>query len=310
MLIGAVIGIIVLGLYPILPFVFGFLLLRFAHGLSAGFLPTAAATAVSDMVPNNQMAKYMGLIGMFASTGMALGPVIGSSIAQGFGINLLFYSAAIITAISLILTLFVKETLPKVKPLSRSMFRLSKKDLFDGDVNLPSLIMVLTILGFGVILTLIPDLSDSLGVKNRGTFFFIFTAASISIRILLSNAFDRFDRIEVLKIGSLILAVSLILLTFAQEKSQFYFLAFTIGMAGGINSPILFSWTIHLANNENKSRAISTLFVSLEFGIMVGAYIGGAIFDIKLQNYPLPLFISGFCSAVAYMILLLGKFKK
>jgi len=310
MMLGTGIGVLVLGLYPMLPFVAGFLALRFAHGLSAGFMPTAAATSVSDMVPENQMAKYMGLVGMFASTGMAMGPVIGSSIARTLGIDMLFYGSASITFISLVMLFGVEESLPNTKTLSTTMFTLSRKDLFDRKVSLPSLIMVLTIIGFGVILTLIPDLSDSLGIQNRGTFFFIFTVASVSIRLVLSNTFDKLDRIKVLKIGSLILMISLFLLALATDKYQFYFLAFTIGIGGGINSPILFSWTIHLADSNNKSRALSTLFISLEFGIMAGAWIAGNIFELQLQNYSAPLFIASGCAAVAWAILVFSPLKK
>ncbi len=303
MILGAIIGAVVLATYPIFPFVFGFLMLRFAHGLSAGFLPTAAATAVADLVPANKMAKYMGLVGMFASVGMAMGPVLGSWIALHHSIQHLFYFASFITALSLVFVLIFKESHPSTTRFNIKMLYIKKEDVFDKKVSLPALIMVLTILGFGTILTLIPDLSDHLGIKNRGTFFFIFTVASVSIRVVLSNKFDKYDRVSLLKIGSGLLSISLLLLALASQKIHFYILAASIGIAAGINSPVLFAWTIDVADAENKSRAISTLFISLELGILIGAYTGGAIFDTELQNYTIPLLIGGISALIAFIIL-------
>ncbi|MFT4660571.1 MAG: MFS family permease [Patiriisocius sp.] len=307
MMIGTAIGVMVLFLYPSFPILIGFLGLRFAHGLSAGFMPTAAATAVSDIVPEAKIAKYMGYVGMFASTGMAMGPVIGSWVAIEYGVNVLFYMSGVVTLLAFFALFFVKESLPEPKAFELKLLTLKRSDIFDKKVLLPAVIMVLTVLGFGVILTLIPDFSDHLGIKNRGTFFFIFTIFSIGIRFILSNAFDKYPRTFLLKIGSFIMTIALVLLAYVELKWQFYCIAALSGIAGGINSPILFALTIDVADKLNKSRAISTLFISLELGILVGAYTAGAIFEIESQNYRLPILIAGLCSGCAFVILQFWK---
>lgn len=307
MIIGSIVGVTVLALYPLFQTVLGFLLLRFFHGFSAGFLPTAAATSVSDIVPSNQMAKYMGYIGVFSSAGIALGPVFGSWFAQSYSMEALFLICSGISMVCLLIILTTKESLPNPVPLSSDLFKLGRKDFFDKDVIGPALIMVLTIYSFGVILTIIPDLSDALGISNRGAFFFCFTLSSVLVRVFFSSVLDRFKREQVLMLGCFIHAAALLGLAFVSSEWAFYAMALILGFSGGINSPVLFAWTVDLASPQNKSRAISTLFISLEFGILAGSAFSGFVFDLEKQNFSLVLLSAVTLSFMAFLILLINN---
>jgi MFS family permease len=88
-------------LYPILTSIAGFLLLRLFHGFSTGFKPTATAAYVADIVPSEKWGEAMGIHGLFFSTGMAIGPAIGSAITLHYSINVLFYCSSLFAFLSI-----------------------------------------------------------------------------------------------------------------------------------------------------------------------------------------------------------------
>ena len=91
MAVGSLVCFVCGFLYPILTSIAGFLFLRLIHGFSTGFKPTATAAYVADLVPPGKWGEAMGIHGICFSTGLAIGPAIGSAITDNFSINILFY---------------------------------------------------------------------------------------------------------------------------------------------------------------------------------------------------------------------------
>ena len=80
MYIGLFIGLIVTLMYPICGALWIFLLLRFSHGFSAGFLPTGATALVTDLIPVEGRGVAMGIWGTFISVGFGEGVVMDRSV--------------------------------------------------------------------------------------------------------------------------------------------------------------------------------------------------------------------------------------
>ncbi|MFM8243015.1 MAG: MFS transporter, partial [Crocinitomicaceae bacterium] len=97
--------------YPLFLSVPLFLALRFFHGLAAGFTPTGATALVTDIIPENKRGHAMGIWGTFISLGIGIGQGLGSFIYQFGGFNFLFFFAALLSSLSFLLTLNIKETL-------------------------------------------------------------------------------------------------------------------------------------------------------------------------------------------------------
>ena len=91
MAIGSIVCVVCGFLYPLLTSVAGFLFLRLIHGFSTGFKPTATSAYVADIVPVGRWGEAMGMHGLAFSTGMAVGPAMGSAISSRYSIDVLFY---------------------------------------------------------------------------------------------------------------------------------------------------------------------------------------------------------------------------
>ena len=287
MIIGATVALIAGLLYPVLATVSGFLFLRLFHGFSTGFKPTATAAYISDIVNPKQRGEAMGVYGVFASSGMAIGPMIGSFASTYIGMNGVFYLSAFMSFLSVAVIVGMKETLPNKQKMSLKHFKVKFSDFYEKDVFPVAITFLLTTIPFGIILTLIPDLSDHLEISNRGTFFSIFVVASITVRFIAGKVSDKYGRVPVLITSSFLIGVSVTIISLATSTPLFYAGGILFGLAAGMNSPTIFAWTIDRSNEKHRGRAMSTLYMFLEFGIGSGAAISGYIYgnDPEMFNY-------------------------
>ena len=305
MIFGAVVCFVCGFVYPVAQTVGAFLLLRFFHGLSTGFKPTATSAYVADTVPATRRGEAMGILGLFGSLGIAIGPAIGSAIAQAYSFNSMFYASSGIAILSVLILIRIRETLPQPKRFRFSLLKLSPHEILEPRVLAPCIAMLLTTFSFGVVLTLIPDLSDSLGIQNRGLFFLYFTGASVAVRFFAGKASDRWGRLIVLKVATATTVVGMLLLAFAHSVSIFIAGGIVFGLAAGMNTPTLFAWTIDLSLDQYRGRAMATMYISLEAGIGLGALLSGWIYSNDTANF---VYAYGLGALLAFIALLYLQF--
>ncbi len=272
MLIGIAIGIIITILYPTFPVVFYFLSLRFFHGFSAGFLPTGATAMVTDILPKERRGKGMGVWGVFISLGIGIGQFLSTMTKEEFGLTNLFLIAAILSGISAILITLVKETLPNPQPFQWIFFKIKWTDVFEPSVIPAAIVMFLSATSSGIIFVLTQDISGFVGIHNKGWFFGFYVLSTIFVRLLASGLSDKIGRRKTLLIGMLLMVGSLFMLSITKEWIMFTSSAIAFGVATGISSPTLFAWMADLSHPQRRGIGSGTLFIALEFGIMVGSF--------------------------------------
>ena len=290
-------------LYPQLAFVGGFLTLRFFHGFSTGFKPTGTSAYVADIVPPGRMGEAMGILGICFSLGTSASPPLGSWMVQHYGgnPNPMFYASAFVAVLSVLILTNLPETLPEKKKFRPALLKVTRDDIFDP-LAIPSAItMIFCYVGYGVILTLVPDLSDALGVSNRGTFFTLFTLASVSTRFLAGKMSDRLGRVPVLKISALIITASMLAFALADSPAVMYLASVLFGLGNGVFAPAINAWTIDLGHPQRKGRALATMYIALEIAIGGGAALAGWYFANEMGRMPAVFYfaaimsLGGFC---------------
>lgn len=307
MMVGAIVCFVVGLLYPLLTFVSGFLFLRFAHGFSAGFTPTGASAYVADIVPYQKRGEALGIQSLFGSLGMAAGPAVGGWIASVWSINTVFYSAAFTAVFSILILLRLKETLQEKEPLTFGMFNLGRHEIIEKRVLLPSIILFLSVFSFGVVLTIIPDFSSHLGIKNKGLFFAVFTLSSLGIRLIAGRTSDRYGRVVVLRAAVVCMMAAMIAVAFAESKTVLLSSGILFGAAVGMYSPTTTAWVVDRSLDKFRGRALATMYIFLESGIGVGAVISGWLYANNPENFRLVFLTSGGVAFLAFLILIFTK---
>ncbi len=303
MIYGVFVCIAVGFLYPVLSSVVGFLFLRFIHGMSTGFKPTATSAFIADVVPANRRGEAMGIMSLFGSLGMASGPAVGSIIALEYSLNVLFYASSFVALLSILVLIGMKETLKEKQPFSFKLLNIKREEVIEPKVFLPAVVLMFAVFSFGAVLTIIPDFSVHLGMENKGLFYTYFTLASITVRVLAGKASDRFGRIPVLKIGLLILIIALFLIGFATTPNELMFASFIYGLGVGINSPTIFAWAVDLSDDRFRGRAMSTVYIALEVGIGVGSVISSWIYNNDDTMLPITFSVNALIGILALIVL-------
>jgi MFS family permease len=306
MILGAGVCFIAGFLYSWTEGLMAYMFLRFFHGFSSGFKPTGTTAYMADIVPSNRRGEAVGLLGMAGSLGIAAGPPLGSFLAVNFGDDVMFYASSVAAILSILVLLGMKETLPERKKLTRSTFYITPADVFDKSVIRPGIVMFLSVASFGMTSFMIPDLSDHLGIDNRGTFFSIYVGVSVLVRFVTGQMSDRYGREYMLKIGMISLFIGMIGIALSTTPAMLFASAVIFGLANGINSPTIFAWTIDLANDKFRARATSSLFISLEAGIIAGILLANLVYQNNPDNF-MPAFMIGAGMSLAGLIFLLWK---
>lgn len=303
MAVGSLVCVICGLLYPLLTTVAGFLWLRLFHGFSTGFKPTATAAYVADIVPPNRWGEAMGIHGLCFSTGLAIGPAIGSELTEQFSINAMFYCSSFIALFSIIILMNMKETLTKKEPFNFSMLKMSRNELIELRVLPGALITLLSYLSYGAILTVISDWGSHLGVANKGLFFMVFTISSLLIRFLSGKLSDRIGRVKIIKSSLFLLVIAMLLIARADSAMALMFASAVYGIATGMLSPAITAWIVDLSHPDYRGKAIATMYIALEAGIGLGAFVAGALFVSDVAMIPLTFYVIGSFTMLALLYL-------
>lgn len=275
--------------YPLSHSVFFFLALRFLHGIGAGFNPTGATALVTDILPLSHRGRGMGIWGTFISLGIGVGQSLGSPIAENFGVNNLFLVSAAFSVFSSILLFFVKETLP---PTSRQKFSFKLLKIGWNEIVEPSVwpcafVIFLSAVSSGIIFTITPDISEYLGISNKGWFFLFYTLSTIVVRLFSGGLSDRIGRRKTLVFGMGLLVISVMMIAFAKTWEVYTASAIMFGLATGISSPTIFSWTADLSHPERRGIGSGTMFIALESGFIVGSASTFFTYDSTWTTVPI-----------------------
>lgn len=281
-----------------------FFVLRFAHGLSAGFAPTGATALLTDILPPGRKGAAMGLWGTFISLGIGVGQALGSYIFERSNFDTLFMTSAAFGILALLLLSPIKETLPEQQTFQWRQLLIKWEDVVEPSVKPAALIMLLTAISSGLIFVLTPDYSTYLGIANKGYFFGIYVLSTIGIRLVFSSLSDRIGRRETMVIGCSLLVLSMVLLGYTDDVWSYSFAAAIFGLATGISSPTLFAWTADLSLAHRRGTGSGTLFIALEIGILIGSGLTFLFYKNTIESARHCLFIAAGFGVIALLILL------
>ena len=304
MIFGAAVCFVCSLFYPIIATLSGFFFLRFIHGFSTGFTPTGTTAYLADVIPVHKRGEAMGILGTAGSVGMAAGPAIGGTIANHFGLDAMFYCSSFFGLIAIVILIQTKETLKTKVKFSFNLLKVKKEDIFEPLVLIPCLIMVLASFAYGTVFTVMPDFGQFLGIKNKGLLFTFLTVASLLVRLLAGKASDRYGRVEVLRISTFLILVSMLIIGLASSAQMLIIGVTLYGFAQGSTSPTLMAWATDLSDDRFKGRGIASLYIFMELGIGLGALCSGWIYGNKSDNFFVTFLISGLLSAIAFAYLM------
>ncbi len=310
MIFGSLVCVVCSLLYPVLTTVSGFLLLRFFHGFSTGFKPTATSAYGADVVHESRRGEALGALAIGYSLGSSVGPMMGSYLVMDYSYNTMFYISSISALGSVIILYNIKETMPNPQKFSLKLLKINKTDVFEKTAVKPAVIMFLLTFSIGCVVTLSPDLSESVGMHNKGFFYTCYTITSLLIRFAAGKSSDRYGRVIVLAYSAFTMVVAMVILSLAHSVAMIIVSASVLGLSVGMNGPTIMAWAVDLCNAENRGRAVASVYIALELGIGSGAFISGWIYQNRLENLLYAFLLPGLLALIAMFLLIAWRRKE
>ena len=265
------------GILLMLPF-------RMLHGVGWSGCTTAVATLAADIAPQKRRGELIGYAAMASSLGGAIGPVAGFALLQRFDFSGVFFGAAALLFVSLILAAFVKE--PEHGP--RNNHRQRWLDLLViPETLLPAVAVAFLSFGHGGILTFLPIHALKLGLENPGLWFGLYALCLLLSRPVAGPLSDRISRRAVIIPGLILNLLGIGILALASSPAWLMAAAVVGGFGTGAAQPALMTVAVDQTSPQRRGQSMAQYQCFYDLGIGLGSLTLGAFLDLVDQNFSL-----------------------
>ncbi|MFW5437210.1 MFS transporter [Paenibacillus apiarius] len=266
---------------------------RCLGGMGAAFMTPAMMAFVADITTEDERGKGLGWLMASMSLGVVVGPGIGGFLAEN-GIRIPFYVAAVIAAVSTIMSLlFLPETVSKEARMRAKLSQTKRENLvkqFARSFKAPYFMLLVLIftmtfglMGFESVFGLYVD--EKYGFTPKDISLMITVGALLGVVIqaaLIDKLLRRFGEKKLLNVMFVTAGASMIMMLFIKG----YFLIFAVSglffIATSIIRPAINTLLSKMAGNEQGFVAgMNNAYMSL--GNIIGPAIAGTLFDVNIN---------------------------
>lgn len=284
MLFGLGITGVIISLYVYIDGPYKLLIIRFFHGLSAGFLVPAAFTFLGNEANEGEQGKSMAKSGAMIGISAILGPAFSSVINHFFELKWIFYIISIMMLVCMIISIFILPNHPKKveyksensKTKMLELIKLLKnRPLFNAYLGSFSLMFTLGILSY-----MLPLKVESLYLDNSLTGLLLSTFGIVAILFFLlptNRLFDKINHVKGMLIGMSIISLALLLLSFLVTPNLLFVAMAIYGVGFSFLFPSTSAIIIAETNSQDRGKAFGLFYAFFSLGVVIGSFIVGAI---------------------------------
>lgn len=266
----------------------GFIIVRVLEGaLTAGLFP-AAMGVVADTVPENQRARWVGIVMGSYGAGLIFGPVVGGVLYDSWGFNAPFITSAFLAGIAFVAAIvMVPETRPAeirwretlrnrretaAAPVSGISFWASlPRPLFVFGT-----LLVLDFIGVFVFAFVEPQMVfyfyDELGwtTIQFGIVVGAYGLAMVFGQLVLGQSSDRFGRKPLIVLGILLSTSLYAGLLWVTQYPFMLLVAALAGLGSALISPALSSYYLDISDEQYRARILGVKESAASLGGVLG----------------------------------------
>ncbi|HEY8891889.1 MAG TPA: MFS transporter [Clostridium sp.] len=266
-------------LYPMATDIWALLVLRVAHGITFGIITTVKGTICAEIIPISRRGEGLSYFSMAMGLAMVFGPYIGLKFANINAYNTAFITCMIISAVNIILALFMKvpETKEKVN-VTLEKIKFSWNNIFDKNAvpyALATFILACAYSGISGFLALYAKDIDL--ATTASSFFLIYAVFVLITRPFTGRWSDQFGTKVIIYPSLIVFAVGMLLLNQTRFSGMMLIAGAFIGVGYGSITPIFQTQTISSVEPHRVGIANSLFFNSMDAGMAIGAYVLGIV---------------------------------
>lgn len=272
-----------MGGLALVPNVFWLLFLRTVNGLFAGYVPNATAL-IASQVPQNRSGYALGTLSTGLTAGVLIGPLLGGTLSEAFGMRGTFLLVGLILFICCLLTVFgLRENFQPIEKgemmtLSQVFAKIPSKSILIG-LFVTSMIIQISAQSIAPMLALY---IRYLGQRDNILFYSGLIVSAMGFSSLLSTPFlgkvgDRIGNHRLLLMGLFYSFLLYFLCGFAGSALQLGILRFAYGFGVGALMPSVNSLLTKMTPKEGISRIFSFNQSFSYIGQVLGPFVGSAV---------------------------------
>jgi len=278
-----IIGLLTTGLsltlYNLVDAPLSLLIVRFIHGLVAGFIVPAAFTFLANATDQEKRGKGSAISGAFVGIAAIIGPAFSGILASRTSVPFVFNITASFILLLGILSFFLLKSNQVKKDKTSSSPHIPISVFFNNVGTLKAFSGAFFLMfSQGVIAYLLPLKVHALGFDSRlsGTLMSAFGIVAVLVFILPSNRiFDKVAPIKTLSLGIGLMGLSQILISQADSSTLLYLAMICYGIGFGLLFPSVNSLLIDSTNVEIRGKAYGYFYAFFSLGVVLGSSLLG-----------------------------------
>ncbi|WP_286926293.1 MULTISPECIES: MFS transporter [Lysinibacillus] len=255
------------------------LIVRFVHGLVAGFIVPAAFTFLANATKQEKRGRGSAISGAFVGIAAIIGPAFSGILASRTSVPFVFNITASCMLLLGILTFFILKSTQIKKEKSTPSTHIPISVFFNNSGTLKAFAGAFFLMfSQGVIAYLLPLKVQSLGFDSRlsGTLMSAFGIISVLVFILPTNRiFDKVAPIKTLSLGIGLMGVSQLLISQADSSTWLYLAMACYGIGFGFLFPSINSLLIDSTTADIRGKAYGYFYAFFSLGVVLGSSLLG-----------------------------------
>ncbi len=266
---------------------------RFFHGMASLLVVPIAMAMAADIAPKKDLGKYMGTLNMSIMLGLGIGPVLGGTIRDYFGINTAFYIMGALALFTAILVIFLIPPDSKTANEKKAQKISSFRTIITNRIVLGIFMMrFFAAAGQGAVYTFLPILALQLNLTSSQVG--IILGANIFLIAFLQKSAgrmaDRFNPKYLIIFGLGASGLTVLGMPFVEGFTSILILNILMGTANGVSLPGGLVITGQLGRKMGMATLMSITDAAWSFGMIVSPILSGIILDLFGVSY---IFIIG-----------------
>jgi len=260
--------------------------IRFLQGICYGLASTCIVYATSLLAPERRKGESMSIFTLSGSLSLVLGPFIGLWLTTRYGMPTVFTVCVAYLAISAAVVSLIR--IPRNPRASQAAPRLalSPGRMLEKSALPAAIVYCILCFSIASLQSFVSLYADERGFVEYAKYYFLMLAVVVMVsRIFLGRWFDRYGADVVMYPSMATFVVGLLLLSFADSPFLYLLSAIVIGTGYGTFLPIFQTIAFLRAPEGRKGAASSTILLSYDVGVALGAQLMGAI--AEFVGYPL-----------------------
>jgi len=264
------------------------IIIRFSHGLASILVVPVAMALAADIAPKKELGLYMGTLNMSVMIGLGIGPALGGTIRDSFGMDAAFYTMGILAFLTCILVLIFIPPDSRLHGSQKNKRVYSIRKIFTHRIVLGIFLMrFFAASGQGAVYTFLPILA--LQLKLTSSQVGIILTANIFLIAFLQRSCGRLaDRVNpkyLVIIGTFASGMTVFGMPFVDGFTMILLLNILMGTANGISLPGGLVITGQLGRTMGMASLMSITDAAWSLGMIVSPILSGIILDTLGLSY-------------------------